>query len=128
MNAQGNTQMPDIEEILPTPDRYKYPREGGRTMVGLPLHLRGTPGRVKQQPRRRTKEEHVNPSLRFQVLARDKFCCQYCGRSAPDVKLQVDHIKPVAGGGTNDPKNLVTACAECNIGKGSTLINGMGLV
>jgi 5-methylcytosine-specific restriction endonuclease McrA len=44
------------------------------------------------------------------------------------VKLQVDHVLPVSAGGTNKPENLATACAECNIGKGSALINGMGLV
>lgn len=56
---------------------------------------------------------------RFEVFKRDKFTCQYCGRSAPDVVLQVDHIEPVADGGTNDILNLVTACAECNSGKGA---------
>jgi hypothetical protein len=31
--------------------------------------------------------------------------------------LHVDHIKPVAGGGTNEITNLITACATCNSGK-----------
>lgn len=55
--------------------------------------------------------------LRFDILARDNFTCRYCGRSAPDVALNVDHVFPVAKGGTNDPDNLVTACFECNNGK-----------
>lgn len=29
-------------------------------------------------------------------------------------KLHIDHIKPVQGGGTNDPANLMPACASCN--------------
>ena len=37
----------------------------------------------------------------------------------PDVILEVDHIKPVASGGTNDIMNLVTSCKECNLGKGA---------
>lgn len=36
---------------------------------------------------------------------------------APDVVLNVDHIHPVAKGGTNDITNLVTSCFECNSGK-----------
>lgn len=56
--------------------------------------------------------------LRFEVLKRDKFKCQYCGRGVPDVVLHVDHIIPVAEGGTNDIFNLTTSCSECNLGKG----------
>jgi 5-methylcytosine-specific restriction endonuclease McrA len=29
---------------------------------------------------------------RFRILNRDGFACRYCGRKAPDVMLQVDHI------------------------------------
>jgi len=52
------------------------------------------------------------------VLKRDSFKCQYCGTAAPEILLQIDHIKPVAEGGTNDITNLITACAACNAGKG----------
>ena len=55
--------------------------------------------------------------LRFRVLRRDNFTCQYCGRSAPDVELHVDHKVPFADGGSDSLSNLVTACAECNLGK-----------
>lgn len=61
----------------------------------------------------------LSKKLRFEVFKRDKFTCQYCGRSAPDVILEVDHIMPVKEGGTNDIMNLVTACKECNRGKGA---------
>ena len=63
------------------------------------------------------KRQAVSKKIRFEVFKRDSFTCQYCGRRAPDVVLQVDHIEPVASGGTNDILNLVTACAECNSGK-----------
>lgn len=56
-------------------------------------------------------------SVRFEVFKRDSFTCQYCGRKAPDVVLQCDHIQPVASGGGNDPMNLATSCVECNSGK-----------
>lgn len=56
-------------------------------------------------------------TVRFEVFKRDRFVCQYCGRSAPDVILEVDHIVPVAKGGNNDIMNLVTACRDCNRGK-----------
>lgn len=58
-----------------------------------------------------------NEITRFDILARDNFTCQYCGRKAPDVELQVDHIYPVSKGGYTDEKNCVTACVTCNSNK-----------
>ena len=63
------------------------------------------------------KRQNIPKSVRFEVFKRDKFTCQYCGASAPDVILQIDHIKPVSKGGTNDIMNLVTSCRDCNSGK-----------
>lgn len=57
--------------------------------------------------------------LRYEVLRRDNHTCQYCGRSAPDVELHVDHVIPVALGGRDEPSNLKAACRDCNSGKGS---------
>jgi len=59
--------------------------------------------------------------LRYEVLKRDNFTCQLCGRKAPEVKLEVDHIIPKSAGGTDDPNNLRTVCYACNRGKGSIL-------
>lgn len=60
----------------------------------------------------------LSKKTRFEVFKRDKFTCQYCGRMSPDVILEIDHIKPVAEGGTNEMINLITACRDCNRGKG----------
>jgi hypothetical protein len=59
----------------------------------------------------------LSKRLRFEVFKRDSFKCQYCGRCAPDVVLNIDHIKAVADGGADHPANLVTACKGCNGGK-----------
>jgi hypothetical protein len=67
------------------------------------------------------KDEKVNRAflkLRFDVLKRDNFTCQYCGRTPQDnVKLQIDHIDSKSKGGVNSIDNLITACSDCNIGK-----------
>lgn len=63
------------------------------------------------------KRKSLSKKIRFEVFKRDKFTCQYCGKSAPDVVLEIDHIKPVSKGGDNDIMNLVTACKDCNSGK-----------
>jgi hypothetical protein len=69
---------------------------------------------------RRATRKPISRTVRFEVFKRDSFKCQYCGRAAPDVLLHIDHMKPVADGGTNDILNLITSCAECNGGKGAT--------
>jgi 5-methylcytosine-specific restriction endonuclease McrA len=55
----------------------------------------------------------------WSVLARDKWKCLSCGRSARDegVSLEVDHIIPRSRGGSDDMINLQTLCKKCNIGK-----------
>ncbi len=64
----------------------------------------------------------IPKSRRFDVFQRDHHTCQYCGRKAPDVELEIDHLIPVAEGGTDDFDNLVTSCADCNRGKSAKLI------
>lgn len=59
----------------------------------------------------------VSRTLRFQVLRRDGHACSYCGARAPDARLTVDHVIPVALGGSDEPDNLTTACTDCNGGK-----------
>lgn len=64
------------------------------------------------------KRKKLSNTIRFEVFKRDSFTCQYCGRMAPDVVLEVDHINPVSKGGDNEILNLITSCMECNRGKG----------
>lgn len=61
-------------------------------------------------------------SIRFEVFKRDAFTCRYCGKKSPEAILEVDHVVPLSGGGTDDIENLVTACYECNRGKGARLL------
>lgn len=63
----------------------------------------------------------VSKRTRYEVLRRDNHTCRYCGAAAPDATLTVDHVLPVALGGTDDPTNLVAACSDCNAGKSSTV-------
>ncbi|KKN28543.1 hypothetical protein LCGC14_0853100 [marine sediment metagenome] len=55
--------------------------------------------------------------LRWKILYRDKYTCQYCGQAAPNVQLEVDHIIPLSEGGADDDTNLITSCWACNRGK-----------
>ena len=60
--------------------------------------------------------------LRFFVLEKSNFSCVYCGRKAPEVQLEIEHIIPKSKGGTNKIENLVASCTECNLEKGDILL------
>jgi hypothetical protein len=62
----------------------------------------------------------VTKRLRYEILRRDNHACRYCGGSAPELHLTVDHVIPTALGGSDEPSNLVTACRDCNAGKSSS--------
>ena|SRR5436190_11034799 len=64
----------------------------------------------------------VKRATRFRVLTRDQFTCRYCGRKAPDVVLEIDHVVPKSRGGPDRLANLVTACFDCNRGKRASLL------
>lgn len=60
----------------------------------------------------------ISKRLRYEILTRDNHTCRYC--HATDTPLTIDHVKPTALGGDDDPANLVAACKDCNAGKSSS--------
>lgn len=62
-----------------------------------------------------------NPSaeVRIRTMKRDRFQCTYCGAPGTDAELEIDHIIPVARGGSHHISNLTTACRTCNQKKGA---------
>lgn len=65
------------------------------------------------------KRNPISRGKRFRILARDSFRCRYCGATAEQSRLQIDHLIPLCDGGDNDDSNLVAACEDCNSGKKS---------
>lgn len=61
----------------------------------------------------------VRPGRWWRILARDKWTCCSCSRSANvhGVLLHVDHIIPRSKGGSDEDSNLQTLCQKCNLGK-----------
>jgi hypothetical protein len=59
----------------------------------------------------------ISKKIRFEVFKRDGFQCAYCGKTPPEVTLEVDHIEPKSKGGKDGIENLITACFDCNRGK-----------
>jgi 5-methylcytosine-specific restriction endonuclease McrA len=85
---------------------------------------------------RLTRFIHVPRRFRRQVtntflFARDGYTCQYCGRTAgqlrPRESLTRDHVVPLSRGGTNAWTNVVTACSGCNTRKAHHLPDEIGM-
>jgi 5-methylcytosine-specific restriction endonuclease McrA len=58
------------------------------------------------------------PFSRRNVLTRDGFTCQYCGREGSSGDLTIDHIIPKVQGGSNQWTNVAASCKVCNTKKG----------
>ena len=72
-------------------------------------------GKMIKRPRPR-----ISLSKR-EVLRRDEFTCQYCGRQGRH--LTIDHIIPRHRGGPHTWHNLVAACTMCNRRKGGKVLS-----
>ena len=55
---------------------------------------------------------------RYNIYARDKCTCQYCGSRLPRRQLNLDHVIPRSRGGTSRWENIVCSCLSCNRKKG----------
>lgn len=58
----------------------------------------------RPQPQRRL--------TRREILIRDRYTCQYCGKETRELTL--DHVIPRHLGGKHDWDNVVSACKACN--------------
>ncbi|MDD2341576.1 MAG: HNH endonuclease [Tolumonas sp.] len=83
----------------------------------IPVFSNEQPAQPVKTKVQRKPRKGIPKKIRFEVLKRDSFKCQYCGATAPDVVLHIDHISPVSKGGGNDIMNLITSCEACNLGK-----------
>lgn len=76
---------------------------------------------LKRLGKKRVYDTGFWRKVRKQVLQRDNYLCVMCakqGRITP--ATDVDHIIPVAKGGSNMPDNLQSLCHECHKIKTST--------
>ena len=61
------------------------------------------------------------PLTRKNILQRDNYTCQYCGKFSKNITI--DHIVPKDKNGKDSWSNLVSACSKCNHLKSNRLLN-----
>jgi len=69
------------------------------------------PPRIKLERNRTHYHSLAWAAIRKAVLLRDGYRCAVCGRLC-DQLAQVDHVRPLHDGGTDDLANLQTLCVE----------------
>lgn len=67
------------------------------------------------------------PASKNNILIRDRYVCQYCGKPLKSQEITLDHILPKSRGGETIWENLATCCTRCNVKKGSQLPEEAGL-
>ena len=67
----------------------------------------------------RAEWDQLREQRNKELTKRYKKQCRYCGSRK---KLTIDHIKPLALGGSNELSNLQYLCSRCNSKKGSRFI------
>lgn len=73
---------------------------------------------TEQRRQRIASARNISTGQRTRIFERDGFRCRRCGATPRDgARLVVDHVVPVALGGTRDDENLQTLCDPCNGGK-----------
>lgn len=80
---------------------------------------RQNPDRVRARQNARRARERAAPGVYTHVEWKARCdqvggCCFYCGATG---KLTVDHVVPLARGGSNSIDNIVPACSRCNCRK-----------
>lgn len=67
-----------------------------------------------------TKSRRSLPALlRAQIIERDGLTCRLCWLPVDSNDVHIDHIHPVALGGSDHPDNLQVTHSLCNIRKGA---------
>lgn len=65
----------------------------------------------------------VSDKEKLKIVLKQKCRCAYCNRPLKDLEVNWDHIIPVAYGRISAKSNFAAACRECNMAKGSRVMN-----
>jgi 5-methylcytosine-specific restriction endonuclease McrA len=102
-----------LEKLNPA----REPRQKKETQVSQSVYARKVaegerqPHANEARAREFVSRAYIHASLRREVWKLANGKCAGCGGL---YRLQIDHIQPIAKGGTNKPENLRLLCFHCN--------------
>lgn len=72
--------------------------------------------------RRRARKQNapgIRPINRLRIFKRDNYICHICGKYVPVKQRSIDHLIPLARGGTHTEENVALAHLICNLKRGT---------
>lgn len=107
--------------------------EKAETIEDSPFFIQGVqrtftlPSILRLLKRVRPRRDAPVRFSRRNVYIRDKHKCQYCGVIVDPKEITCDHVIPRSRGGKTSWENVVAACHDCNLKKGSRLPEEIGM-
>jgi 5-methylcytosine-specific restriction endonuclease McrA len=89
-------------------------------------YLRNRDNIIQNRQRRRARVANAPQIERIDTAAiawRDGYRCYLCGKALTRKQITLDHVIPLARGGTHTADNLRVACRSCNCRKGTKLLS-----
>lgn len=100
--------------------RERHPERAKQ--IAREYHARNRVGHNIRQQLRRARMRNVrsdpNMVIRNHVSSLPHFC-RWCGRDLTETEWHIDHVIPISRGGDHIVSNIVKACYECNVSRGS---------
>lgn len=70
----------------------------------------------------------IRQEKRLAIYLRDGLSCAWCGAGVEAGSIfTLDHLVPHSKGGSNDERNLVTACKRCNDSRGARSVKAFAI-
>lgn len=120
----SRAELLDLDELILCPCEL-YDELGMRDLPPL-LEDPGNPGWLLARELRSRRRAWARSTLRdtmYEAIDRFARTCRFCGAGSVlhggNAGLEVDHIVPLARGGTNTRANLRVLCMPCNDYKGA---------
>ncbi len=108
-----------LKGVARTEERHEGVLHSSRAAVPMPSVIRLTD--YVHIPYERKSLSRKN------ILLRDHYTCQYCGKVFNPSDLTLDHVVPKSRGGSSNWDNLVACCKRCNNRKGNALPEEAGM-
>jgi 5-methylcytosine-specific restriction endonuclease McrA len=113
------------ERKMERPNWREYQRQGYKKYRESNLDRERQRVAVKDQNREAAKRSGGTITTKewSDLKKKYNYTCLCCRKQEPEIKLTLDHVKPLKMGGRNTVGNIQPLCSSCNFSKGAKWID-----